>query len=78
MTTKRRKPNRVETSLSYRDLRIPRSAALAGRAAMMAALYRDKAEMQRMIHTIEATDETLVRLDLAIAKAEAAVSEESA
>ena len=67
-----RKPKRVEVRLRLDDMVVLREACRIGRAHLLARLRDLKAEMQDKITLIEKVDDSLTRLDVAIAKAEAA------
>ncbi len=67
-----RKPKRVEIGLRVDDMVILREGARVGRAVLLKQLRGLKAEMQDKIRTAERLDDALGRLDVAIAKAEAA------
>ena len=67
-----RRPKRVEIGLRVEDMVTLRGAGRLGRAALLNRLRDLKGEMQVKISTIEKVDDALGRLDVAIAKAEAA------
>lgn len=71
---KPKRPKKVEVGLRLDDFIVLRSAARTGRAAMLARLQSVKSQMQQDIRALERLDDTLVRLDVAIATAEAAYS----
>lgn len=73
-----RKPKRVEIGLRLDDMVILREAGRSWRVVMMKRLHTLKDEMQKHIKAVEVLDDTLTRLDLSIAKAEAAFDEQQA
>lgn len=66
------KPKRVEIGLRLDDMVILRHAGRAWREVLLKSLRDMRSEMERKIKSVEILDDTLGRLDLSIAKAEAA------